>query len=143
MKRTEKLFFLVSFFRWKASNENSIWVSFKNSYLGTSLVVQWLRLHASTAGRVRVWSLVKELRSRMPRGVPPPPPPPKKRYLEPLVSIVIYDNIGYLTFCNYYFRKYSTCFIYICVCLCIYVVNRINIVTSNIQCKCWVRATGT
>ena len=31
--------------------------------LGTSLVVQWLRLHASTAGGVQVQSLAGELRS--------------------------------------------------------------------------------
>ena len=31
--------------------------------LGTSLVVQWLRLHASTAGGVQVQSLVGELSS--------------------------------------------------------------------------------
>ena len=34
-------------------------------FLGTSLVVQWLRLHASTA-EVKVQSLVKELRPCMP-----------------------------------------------------------------------------
>ena len=33
----------------------------------TSLVVQWLRLHLPIQG-VRVWSLVRELRSHMPRG---------------------------------------------------------------------------
>ena len=35
--------------------------------LGTSLAVQWLRIHASTAG-ARVRSLVTELRVHMPRG---------------------------------------------------------------------------
>ena len=34
---------------------------------GTSLEGQWLRLHSSTAGSW-VWSLVRQLRSRMPQG---------------------------------------------------------------------------
>ena len=33
--------------------------------LGTSLVIQWLKLHTSTLG-ARVWSLIRELRSCMP-----------------------------------------------------------------------------
>ena len=37
----------------------------KNVTCGTSLVVQWLRLHASTAGATGVPSLVGELRSHM------------------------------------------------------------------------------
>ena len=41
---------------------------FKMVVPGNSLVVQWLRLYASTAGG-RVWSLVGELRSHMPRSV--------------------------------------------------------------------------
>ena len=38
---------------------------YRNTTVGTSLAVQWLRLHASTAG-ARVQSLVGELRSHMP-----------------------------------------------------------------------------
>ena len=34
---------------------------------GTSLVVQWLRIHLLMQG-TRIWSLVEELRSHMPRG---------------------------------------------------------------------------
>ena len=43
---------------------------------GTSLVVQWLRLHTSSAGGMWVQSLVGELRSHMPHS-----PPPKKNPL--------------------------------------------------------------
>ena len=42
---------------------------FQQYILGTSLVVQWLRLYACTVG-ARVQSLVRELRSRKPRGPP-------------------------------------------------------------------------
>ena len=38
---------------------------FQNPALGTSLVVQWLRLHTTSAGRGQVQSLVGELRSHM------------------------------------------------------------------------------
>ena len=38
-----------------------------NTFTGDSLAVQWLRLHASTTGRM-VRSLVKELRSCMAHG---------------------------------------------------------------------------
>ena len=41
---------------------------FQKKFSRTSPVVQWLRLHASTAG-AQVRSLVWEIRSRMPRGV--------------------------------------------------------------------------
>ena len=40
----------------------------KKKNLGNYLVVQWLGLCASTAG-LQVQSLVKELRSHMPRGI--------------------------------------------------------------------------
>ena len=39
----------------------------RKAHLGTSLVVQWLRVHLPTQGR-GLWSLVRELRSRVPRG---------------------------------------------------------------------------
>ena len=42
----------------------------KNNYLGTSLVVQWLRICLATQGKW-IWSLVGELRSHMPRGNDP------------------------------------------------------------------------
>ena len=42
-------------------------LSHPNYSTGTSLAVQWLRLGLPTQG-MRVWSLVRELRSRMPRG---------------------------------------------------------------------------
>ena len=35
--------------------------------IGTSLVVQWLRIHRAMQG-IQIWSLVEELRSHMPRG---------------------------------------------------------------------------
>ena len=38
-----------------------------NTFTGDSLAVQWLRLHASTTGRM-VRSLIEELRSYMPHG---------------------------------------------------------------------------
>ena len=41
---------------------------FKLKKRGTSLEVQWLRLHASSAG-ARVLSLVGELRSHMPQDI--------------------------------------------------------------------------
>ena len=57
-----------------SSKENTLCLSvkytvgyFKSDDLGTSLAIQWLRLHASTTGGM-VGSLVRELRSRMPRG---------------------------------------------------------------------------
>ena len=40
----------------------------KKKKLGNYLVVQWLGLHASTVG-LQVQSLVKELRSHLPRGI--------------------------------------------------------------------------
>ena len=40
-----------------------------NTDIGTSLAVQWLGCHTSTAGWVRVPSLVGEVRSSMPQGV--------------------------------------------------------------------------
>ena len=44
---------------------------------GTSLVVQWLRLHVPNARSMGSQSLVGELRSHMPHGVAPPPLPPE------------------------------------------------------------------
>ena len=43
------------------------WLGGKAKELGTSLAVQWLRLHTSMQG-TQAWSLVRELRSHMPCG---------------------------------------------------------------------------
>ena len=57
----------------------SEWINItqKEGRHGTSLAVQWLRLHASAAGDT-VPSLVRELRSHVPCSAPLPPTPPKK-----------------------------------------------------------------
>ena len=45
-----------------------LFTTIKNKMNWTSLVVQWLRLHASNAGDVEVRSLFGELRSHVPHG---------------------------------------------------------------------------
>jgi hypothetical protein len=45
----------------------SPWLLFKNVVVGTSLVVQWLRIHLPMQGK-QVQSLVRELGSHMSRG---------------------------------------------------------------------------
>ena len=58
---------------------------FKDVLLGTSLVVQWLRLHTSNAG-AQVWSLVQEVRSHRLHYTA------KKKKKIPLDIISIYGN---------------------------------------------------
>ena len=54
---------------------------------GTSLAVQWSRLHAANAGRW-VWSLVMELRSHMPCGMA------KRLFLKRVLCWAIWDTQG-------------------------------------------------
>ena len=50
----------------KQWRETEVWL-IVTGQIGTSWVVQWLRIHLATQG-TRVRSLVRELRSHMPRG---------------------------------------------------------------------------